>query len=228
VHTYIQTQHIGALGVCISAIGGAIAPVPNWCLSKNQLMNGTSMSSPSACGAIALLVSSLKANNKSYTPYGVRRAIENTARKLHGTGLDSWSVGHGLLQVVDAHDWLEKFGDKAEQQVIFQVNVPLRQNARGIYIREAPECHRVLETTINVTPIFPERLDEYKEGDESISPVSIAGGGGVSAPLSLSGLTSTSTSVRASINRQKVDLEVRLSLRSTASWVTSSSHVMVR
>lgn len=113
----------GDLGVCISAPGGAVAPVPTWTLQRRMLMNGTSMASPCACGGVALLVSAMKvipmlwpfytvslvflltevcdlqAEGIPVSPYSVRKALENTSVPVSALLEEKLSAGQGLMQV---------------------------------------------------------------------------------------------------------------------------------
>ena len=115
----------GAQGVTISAPGAAIASVPSWTLNHKQLMNGTSMSSPNACGAIALLLSEAMSSASSFvipiTPHRIRRAIENTAEVVDG--VEAFALGHGLLQVEPALQHLHKYAHDPVQDIRFQVNL---------------------------------------------------------------------------------------------------------
>ena len=109
----------------VSAPGGAVAPVPTWTLQCRMLMNGTSMSSPCACGGVALLISAMKvlcvyllssfmkfsfvricliffflqAEGVHVSPYSVRKAIENTCAPISSSPEDRLTTGMGLMQV---------------------------------------------------------------------------------------------------------------------------------
>ncbi|CAI9728027.1 tripeptidyl-peptidase 2-like [Octopus vulgaris] len=136
----------GFMGVCISAPGGAIASVPNWTLKGCQLMNGTSMSSPNACGCIALILSGLKANSIPYSPFSVRRSLMNAAQPIEGC--EPFGLGAGLLQVEKAYDFLTNYSDAKERNVQFLVTVP--GGNRGIYIRDICKLNKINEISVSV------------------------------------------------------------------------------
>ncbi|BFZ00765.1 hypothetical protein BsWGS_03804 [Bradybaena similaris] len=145
-------SHDGALGVCISAPGGAIASVPNWTLRGCQLMNGTSMSSPNACGSIALVLSGLKVQKVQYSPFSVRRALENSATKLDD--VEVFALGQGMLQVENTFNYLVKYEHSVGEHVHFTVTGP--GSSRGVYLREPPHIVRPTEVAITVEPLFKE------------------------------------------------------------------------
>ena len=99
----------GAELVSVSAPGGAIAPVPTWTLNNRQLMNGTSMAAPNACGGIALLLSACQARGMAPSSRRVRLAIEASAASAPNTSngeVDRWAQGRGMMCVPSAYDWL--------------------------------------------------------------------------------------------------------------------------
>ncbi|CAE6185616.1 unnamed protein product [Arabidopsis arenosa] len=155
----------GDLGVCISAPGGAVAPVPTWTLQRRMLMNGTSMASPSACGAIALLLSAMKAEGIPVSPYSVRRALENTSTPVGDLPEDKLTTGQGLMQVDKAYEYLKKFQDYP--CVFYQIKVNLSgktiPTSRGIYLREGTACRQSTEWTVQVDPKFHEGASNLKE-----------------------------------------------------------------
>jgi len=153
----------GHQGVCITAPGGAVSPVPGWLLTKSMLMNGTSMSSPNCCGGIALLISALKAEGVKYTPHTIRRAIENLARPV--PGYDSLALGSGLLQVHNAYKHLVKYSATyANPAVHFNVDLPLHHGgSRGVYLRNWEETQQVLEATVRITPVFHDAVSSEEK-----------------------------------------------------------------
>ncbi|KAH1023665.1 hypothetical protein HUJ04_012827 [Dendroctonus ponderosae] len=122
----------GGVGVHICAPGGAITSVPNFTLRYSQLMNGTSMASPSCAGAICLLLSGIIQENCYYSPYLVRRALMNTANFIAGVEIPA--QGAGLIQVDKAFDYLIAYQSIRERNVRFQLQCG-SSSTKGIYLR---------------------------------------------------------------------------------------------
>ncbi|MBZ0269705.1 S8 family serine peptidase [bacterium] len=153
----------GDLGVDISAPGGYIAPVPNWSLQPSSLKNGTSMSAPSTCGGIALLLSGMKDKGQTWTPQHVKRAIQNTAADV--PGVEPFAAGRGLLRIDRAWDWLQAHRPYSDTGLRFDVSIASRDDARGIYLREAEETGRVTEVVVTVDPHFRRDVDNREKVD---------------------------------------------------------------
>ncbi|CAG8454666.1 15829_t:CDS:10 [Acaulospora morrowiae] len=144
----------GDIGVAIYAPGGAITSTPLYSLTKAQLMNGTSMSSPNATGCVALLLSGLKAEDKKYTPYRIRNALVNSAKPVN----ENFDVG--LLQVEKTWDYLKKFYDRPDQDVVYEVRIPDKpKDKRGIYLRESYETASPQLYNVSVKPKFMKEIE---------------------------------------------------------------------
>ncbi|KAK3236845.1 tripeptidyl-peptidase II Tpp2, partial [Cymbomonas tetramitiformis] len=162
----------GALGVCLSAPGGAIAPVPKWTLERRTLMNGTSMASPCACGGIALVLSAAMQAGIHTSPAIVRRALENTA-KLTSTLSDAHlTMGRGLLQVGSAFQYLKRSAEEKwdELDVRYEVSTQVSgggEAGRGLIVREPMQWQQsAVEAIVTVQPRMHEDADNVAQRGE--------------------------------------------------------------
>ncbi|MEQ8789066.1 MAG: S8 family serine peptidase [Pirellulaceae bacterium] len=143
----------GAFGVDVFAPGAAIASVPNWTLNRSMQMNGTSMASPNACGASALLLSALKAEKKPYTPYSVRRALQNTARPIDDA--DALTQGAGLIQVDAALAYLLEHAEHQSPTFLrYDVSVRGGETTRGVLLREPHQLCESTQHSVRIRPVF--------------------------------------------------------------------------
>ncbi|XP_055608253.1 tripeptidyl-peptidase 2 isoform X1 [Uranotaenia lowii] len=153
----------GGFGVTVCAPGAAIASVPQFTMSKAQLMNGTSMAAPHVAGAVALLISGLKQTNTHYTAFSIKRALWNSATRIDY--VDKFAQGNGLLNVEKAFENLTTYSGHVETDLRFSVTVG-SNGAKGIHIRNGlltkPE-----EFSVNVEPVLFN--DKYAAPPEKIN-----------------------------------------------------------
>ena len=111
------------------------------------------MSSPNACGVAACILSALRLAGLSIGPIELRRALENSARPvdIH----DPFAQGAGLINAPAAVAYAIKHHGKMGQALEFDVSVPSRNHARGIYLRDPAElAGPYLSIGVHVKPLF--------------------------------------------------------------------------
>ncbi|MEV0805087.1 S8 family serine peptidase [Micromonospora sp. NPDC050200] len=96
----------------IAAPGSAISTAPTWqpgvpvaeagypLPPGYQMLNGTSMASPQATGAAALLLSAARANDQGVSPAALRRAVYSSAKPI--ADVATYAQGYGMLDVPGA------------------------------------------------------------------------------------------------------------------------------
>ncbi|VDM52606.1 unnamed protein product [Angiostrongylus costaricensis] len=138
----------GSLGVSLSAPGAAIAGVPRYCRKYAQMMNGTSMSAPNASGAIACMLSKIRADGIPWTSFRVRHALESTA--LTPPNEKPFSCGKGVIQV--------SFIQTGSVSILVKIPliILLFTVYLGVYIRELLESQDIQEYMVTIEPKFQE------------------------------------------------------------------------
>ncbi|MFF3289591.1 S8 family serine peptidase [Streptomyces sp. NPDC003023] len=86
--------------------GGPVAEAGYQLPPGYSMMQGTSMSSPQAAGAAALLISAAKQHGIELTPAQLRTALTSTADRIDG--VQAHEQGAGLINVVDAWKQIER------------------------------------------------------------------------------------------------------------------------
>ncbi|MFE7396339.1 S8 family serine peptidase [Streptomyces sp. NPDC057557] len=81
-----------------------------------SMLQGTSMASPQAAGATALLLSAAKQKHIELPPADLRTALTSTA--THIKGVPAHAQGSGLINIVDAWKQIEKQGAPAHEYAV--------------------------------------------------------------------------------------------------------------
>ena len=163
IHNYSSRgpREDGGMKPQIVAPGAAVSTVPTWQAGQPVagvydlppgygMFNGTSMASPQAAGAAALLISAAKQSNVQFAPAQLRQALNSTARYLDKDRFEAYDQGNGLIKVQSAWNMLRKNLKPVEISASVPVNTVLSSFlitpnvGIGIYEREGVAANSTL------------------------------------------------------------------------------------
>ncbi|MCL2730419.1 MAG: S8 family serine peptidase [Actinomycetia bacterium] len=145
----------GGLKPTLVAPGAAVSTVPMWQTGEGvpqagydlppgyAMYNGTSMASPEATGAAALLLSAAAAGHRQVSPAALRTAMTGTADFLHD--VPAYAQGAGLISVGKAWNVLAKgaeptaYGVRAPVCTVLADALVTPRAGDGLYNRCAPD-----------------------------------------------------------------------------------------
>ncbi|MEV4438694.1 S8 family serine peptidase [Streptomyces sp. NPDC049577] len=160
----------GGFAPVISAPGASINTTPTWepgapvaeagydLPPGYGMLQGTSMASPQAAGASALLISAAKQKHMKLTPADLRTALTSTAKRIKG--FQAYEQGTGLIDIVEAWDALREGATAHDYTVDAPVSTALSDKLKtpghgtGIYDREGglkPGESRTYDVTVTRT-----------------------------------------------------------------------------
>ena len=108
------------------------------------------MAAPHVSGSVALMMSGLRAQNLSWSPFSIKRALENSANRLENQC--PFGQGNGLLNIEGAFEHLTKFANAPERDVRFAIGCN-GGSKKGVYLRGS-QAEKVSEIPVSVEPFF--------------------------------------------------------------------------
>ncbi|MEU5215934.1 S8 family serine peptidase [Streptomyces sp. NPDC020807] len=139
----------GGLTPTITAPGSSVNTIPTWQAGAGVaesgyalpagygMLNGTSMSSPQAAGASALLLSAAKQKGIALSPLTLRTALTSTAKRIPGVA--AHEQGAGRIDIVEAWESIKDGATAHDYKVQAPVDTaifPAPHTGTGVYDRE--------------------------------------------------------------------------------------------
>uniref|UniRef100_A0A914Q100 Peptidase S8/S53 domain-containing protein n=1 Tax=Panagrolaimus davidi TaxID=227884 RepID=A0A914Q100_9BILA len=139
----------GLRGITLVAPGSAIVENSKHHSSNGkQIFHETSCAAPIAAGAIACLLSALKANSIKYNPAIIKMALCNTAF-LPENG-DQLGYGNGIIQIDSAFEYLKSNRENLLKVIFPQISIKNKSNEKGIVIYKIENDQNIYDYCINI------------------------------------------------------------------------------